>query len=199
MSHLGLFFVLLLTLFQPAARAFGAEGAAVQERKFQLKNEISLGGVVLPQHAFYKAAGLELSFTHHFTHFFGWEPIRASLTTRWETHLRKLLMEQWDAEPEDFEEITFLYTSHLHFKPFYGKLAMMNRGLIRAEAYFLLGGGIAFTTWRRVPVASLSVGIRLYMSPRWSLKAEFEEQFLIQDGGVKDNIAVHLAVSRSFR
>ena len=99
-----------------------------------------------------------MGLTHHFNHFLAWEAVRA-FTTDWETHLRELLIEDWGAEPEDFEVIQHAFISQLHLKPLYGKFALNNQRLIRVEAYLTTGGGIVFLTDRRkLPVVTAAVG-----------------------------------------
>ena len=90
--------------------AFAApEDVAIQHRKYTLKNEVVLGGVWYPQHAFYKAVGLDVSYAHHFNDLIGWEVLRANLTARWDTPQRPPLRKC--AEPEEFEEVKYAFLS----------------------------------------------------------------------------------------
>ena len=192
---------LILIIGLLSATAYAApEDVTIQERKYTLKNEVTLGGVWYPQDAFYKAIGIDLAYAHHFNDFVGWEVLRAAVTARWDTILRQRLYDGWGAEPEEFEEVKYAFTSHLQIKPFYGKFALANRTLVRAEIYFTLGGGLAFTTQRDgLALANLGVGIRFYLHPNWSTRLEFEEQLFIADNTVADNLVLHLGISRNFR
>ena len=192
------FIIVLFAMLSSSAFA-APEDVAIQHRKYTLKNEVVLGGVWYPQHAFYKAVGLDVSYAHHFNDLIGSEVLRANLTARWDTHLKDLLYEEWGAEPEEFEEVKYAFTSHLQIKPFYGKFALANRSLVCAEVYFTVGGGLAFTTWRKVPLVNLGVGARVYLHPNWSTRFEFEEQLFLQDKTVRDNLVLHLGIARSFR
>jgi len=188
----------LFVLFSSTAYA-GAEDVSIQSRKYTLKNEVALGGVWYPQHAFYKAVGIDVSYAHHINDLVAWEVLRATITARWDTHLRELLYDDWGAEPEDFEEVQYVFTSHLQIKPLYGKFSVANRSLVRAELFVQLGGGLAFTTWRKLALANIGVGVRFYLHPNWSTRLEVEEQLFFQDGTARDNVVLHLGVARNFR
>jgi outer membrane beta-barrel protein len=198
MNRFFLYLALYLGCCLPAQSWAGDATIAIENRKYTLHHELMLGGVLLPQNSFYKAAGVELSYTLHLSNAFAWEPIRASLTTSWNTPLRKKLVENWNAEPEEFEIILQQYSTQFHFKPFYGKFSVLNKGLVRAELYFLGGTGLTFSTWRIRLHMSVGVGVRTHLGANWSLRLELAEQ-LILGKEIEDNIAVHLGVARNFR
>ena len=198
MMRLLRWFLLSSVLSIPLGAWAGSSTVSVQDRQYSLHHEVGVGAVLLPQNAFYKAVGVDLSYTLHLSNAFAWEPIRASITTSWETQLRKNLIEDFGAQPNDFEVILQQYSTQMHFKPFYGKFSVLNRGLVRAELYFLAGAGLAFTTMRLRAYVDVGVGIRVHLAKNWSLRTELLEQVLM-GAPANGNLAVHLGVSRNFR
>ena len=62
--------------------------------------------------------------------------------------LKSDLEEVFGVTPSEFAEPTFMIHSHLLFKPFYGKNAVMNKGVINHETYFFIGGGFVNYEWQ---------------------------------------------------
>ena len=130
MMRLLRWFLLSSVLSIPLGAWAGSSTVSVQDRQYSLHHEVGVGAVLLPQNAFYKAVGVDLSYTLHLSNAFAWEPIRASITTSWETQLRKNLIEDFGAHQNQYYPLEISY-----FK------SACDTALLKVSFCFSLGSG----------------------------------------------------------
>lgn len=183
----------------------GGRLVAVQEKQFNPAHEFHISAGWLPQDAFWKGYTLDASYRYHFSDVFALEVFRFALSRNVDTDLKKQLLEEFPApfEADPFEEVDFMLTSHAILKPFYGKSAFFNRGVVRQELYFLAGGGaIRWSIDDDVtgirPTFDFGLGLRYWISRRVSVRLEaLENLFVDADGSVDDMIYLSLGVTIS--
>ncbi len=171
--------------FPAAVKAEGDEPgqlAAVQRRKFRMDHEIFLGGGLQPLDAFYKGLGPVGGYTLHFTDVLGWEVVRGGYSFRLGSGLREQLKKDFGVAPTRFEEMEWYVGTAAMITPFYGKLALLNRAVMHAEMFILVGATLGtFTgqtpTYKPGPQAGL--GLRFFLSEWISVRFDFRYHYLI--------------------
>jgi len=120
-----------------------ADSYAIQNRKFRMKHEINIAGGILPVNAFTKGITVGGGYTFHFTDAFAWEIVQFNYAFGVDTDLRKELLDNFQVQPTQIESINYFGSSNFVWKPFYGKFAAMNRGVVHVELAFLIGPTVA--------------------------------------------------------
>jgi outer membrane beta-barrel protein len=148
---------------------------AIQNRKHVLRHELGIAIGTIPIDAYYKGLTGTASYTFHFGNTWAWEVFNFSYSKNFWTSLRKDLEENWrnPASPQVIPEIEFFGDSNLVFKPFYGKLAYLNRSLVYGEFYLTAGPAASWynTDRDRLAVgADVGFGFRVHMSRYWSTR-----------------------------
>src|SRR4051812_13483636 len=152
---------------------------AVQERKFRLSHELSLGVGVLPLDAFYKGLTAQVGYTYHFSDTFAWQIGRGVYSYNLDTGLRAQLVRDFGVQTTAFEEVQWMVGSDLIWSPFYGKTAFLNSSVMYTEAYFILGGSAVKVTnlagggalpFR--PAVNVGLGMRLFRSQAVSFRLD---------------------------
>jgi outer membrane beta-barrel protein len=156
--------------------------AAVQRRKFRLDHELHVAATLLPLDAFYKGIGPVAGYTWHFGDRLGWEVVRGGYSLDVKTGLREQLESDWNVAPTEFEEAQLLLGSALVFRPLYGKMALLNRNVVHAEMYGLLGGTVAKYTRSFKPGPQAGLGVRFFLSESISFRAEGRYHLLVSKG-----------------
>lgn len=152
---------------------------AIQERKFQLRHELTLAGGVLPGDAFYKGLTGTVAYTAHFNDHFAWQVGRGTYSYNLATGLREQLERDFDVLPTAFDEVLWAVGSDLVFKPFYGKFAVMNRHVVYLEAFALAGASAVSLTNGIRPAADVGLGLRLFLNQNVSVKFEAMNHLVI--------------------
>lgn len=183
------FFLGLALLACLPASAFAEESAlepgrlaAVQRRKFRLDHELQVAATLLPLDAFYKGIGPVAGYTWHFGDALGWEVVRGGYSFGLKTGLREQLENDWNVAPTEFEEAQLLLGSALVFRPLYGKMALLNRSVLHAEMYGLLGGTVARYTKSFKPGPQAGFGVRFFLSESISMRVEGRYHLLFSKG-----------------
>lgn len=148
---------------------------AIQNRKHVLKSELAVAIGTLPVDALYKGLTATGSFTFHFSNNWAWEIFHVGYSKNFWTSLRRDLEENWrnPSSPQVIPEIMLFGDTNLVFKPFYGKLAYLNRSLVYGEFYLAAGPAVA---WYDVDKDRLSIGadvgfgFRVHLTPYWSVR-----------------------------
>ena len=166
---------------------------AVQERAYRMMHEIDVSVGVLPLDPFSKGLFAQGSYTAHFTDFFAWQIARGGYSYTAKTSLRSQLERDFGQLPTAFEEIRFFVGSDVLFKPFYGKLSVVDKWVLHGELFFIVGVtvfnfnvpddalGRAFR-----PGVNLGLGGRLFLSKVLSLRLD-----------VSDNVVIPLAAGQN--
>lgn len=183
--------ILLLSLLAPAVVLAQAEElenpgtvSAVQERAYRLQHELSLSLGVLPLDAFSKGIFAQVGYTFHFSDVFAWQVGRGSYNYNAKTGLREQLERDFNVLPTNpaFNEIQFFIGSDLMWKPFYGKLSVVNKWVVHGEAYLLLGATVFRFTDAFRPGVSLGAGARVFITKFASARLDVCENVVLPSG-----------------
>ena len=148
---------------------------AIQNRKHVLRHELGVAIGTLPIDAMYKGLTATATYTFHFSNTWAWEVFNVGYSKNFWTSLRKDLEQNWrnPASPQVIPEIQFFGDSNLVFKPFYGKLAYLNRSLVYGEFFLVAGPAVS---WYDTQKDRLAVGgdvgfaFRVHLTPHWSVR-----------------------------
>jgi outer membrane beta-barrel protein len=158
---------------------------AVQSRLFRLGGELNAAAGILPMNAFYKGLTVGGSFTYHFSNAWAWEIINGSYVYKQlETGLMNELRENYRVQPTDIAAIDLMLSSSFVFKPFYGKLAYLNRRLIHIELSVPLGLTLARYTNPQTYLPGPNAGLilRVYLSPHTSVRIDVRDHLILKNG-----------------
>jgi outer membrane beta-barrel protein len=106
-----------------------------------------------------------------------------------EKDILKDLKSEFGRQFKEHREPKYMVHSHLVFKPFYGKSAIWNRGIVNHETYFFLGGGIVNYEWiypeddprslstdtENATSISFGVGQKYFLSQNWCINFEIRD------------------------
>ncbi len=114
---------------------------AIQDRIYQKSHELGIAAGYIPDDDFFEAFPVGGYYMFTFNEHISWEVVRAQWIFTNEKDLKSDLEDDFGVRPSEFEEPQWSIYSHAVFTPFYGKDAVLNRGVVNRETYFLLGGG----------------------------------------------------------
>jgi outer membrane beta-barrel protein len=162
--------------------------SAIQDRAYRMQHELDLSVGVLPLDAFYKGLYAQVGYTFHFSDDFAWQIGRGAYVYSARTGLREQLERDFGVLPTTFEEVQFFVGSDLMWKPFYGKLAVLNRSVVHGEVFFLLGASLfKFTnSWR--PGVNVGGGARVFASKYVSFRLDVTDTIVIPTGGAGNGL-----------
>ncbi len=152
---------------------------AIQNRKHLLKSEVAIAIGTLPVDAMYKGLTGTGSFTFHFSNHWAWEIFHVGYSKNFWTSLRRDLEENWrnPSSPQVIPEIMLFGDTNLVFKPFYGKLAYLNRSLVYGEFFLVAGPALAYydlgdkpLNEKLTPGVDVGFGFRVHLTPYWSVR-----------------------------
>ena len=178
---------LSLVLFSTAALAQTSElenpgtVAAIQDRAYRMSSEFDLAVGFLPLDAFTKQVYGQVSFVYHFTDLFAWQVGRGAYGYNWSTGLKGQLEKDYGVLPTTIDVVQFFVGSDLMFTPFYGKTAVLNKAVIYAEAYVLLGVTVFKYTNAFRPAANVGGGVRVFQNKWVSYRLEVTDNVVIKD------------------
>ncbi len=178
---------------------------SIQPRPYKLGHEFQLGLGVLPMDAFYVGVVINASYTYHFTDFWGWEIAGAGYSKNFNTSLKGDLYKQYGVVPVQGggDRIQYFGTTSLVIKPFFGKLAIFNDGLVTSETFFVLGLGAlemgppAGRSDARF-VADLGLGMRFWSSDTLSMRIDLRDYFIFVSALPKQALFLSLSVAFNF-
>ena len=179
---------------------------AIQERIYQKSHEFGVAAGYIPDDNFFEAfpAGAYYMFT--FNELFAWEVARAQWIFTGEKDLKNDLEDEFGVQPSAFAEPKYSIYSHAVFTPFYGKDAVLNRGIVNRETYFLLGGGIVNYDNKKsfedssseiAPSLSFGVGQKFFIKENYALNLELRNITNFREDDTEWRI--YLGVSFGFR
>lgn len=205
--RVGMLLATVLALGGAGAALVGAPAGAhadestyvVQERVYAMRHELSVAGGVLPLDAFYKGLTVEGAYALHFADAFAWEVARFAYAFRVETDLADELESNFGVEPTAFDRIQYFALSSFVFKPLYGKWSLLNRAVIRDEAFLTVSGGLlklADTPADRFqPVVGGGIGVRIFVTDWFSVRIDIRD-FVYFDGAEATNV-LHISLGPS--
>ena len=161
--------------------------SAVQDRAYRMQHELDLSIGVLPLDAFYKGLYAQVSYTAHFSDTFAWQVGRAAYSYPAKTGLREQLERDFGVLPTAFEEVQFFFGSDIIWKPFYGKVSVVNKWVVHGEVFFLLGATLFKFTNAFRPGVNLGGGARIFLSRYVSFRLDVTDNVVIPIGGGSTN------------
>lgn len=162
---------------------------AVQNRRFNLKNEFNLNFGVLPMNAYTKGLTLGGGYTYHFSQLWAWEIIQFTYSFGVDTNLKQELVENYMAMPTAIPQLNYYASSSAIFKPLYGKLALTNRWVVHVEAFFAAGAGVGVYINPQVVRAGFDVGggLRFHLNDLFSVRLDIRDLTYFKAGGATDS------------
>jgi outer membrane beta-barrel protein len=152
--------------------------AAVQDRLFKLKHELSFGIGFLPLDAFYKGLSAQLGYTFHFSDHLSWQVGRGFFNYSLPTSLQKSLEAEWGATPSEFQRVEWAIGSELMFRPIYAKGTLLNQSLMWFELYLVGGASVFKMNNGFAPAVNLGGGFRVFQSQAVSFRIEAADHFV---------------------
>lgn len=179
----------------------GYQSVVVQNRKFTMDHEFTIGVGVLPLDAFQKGLTVGGGYTFHVDELYAWEVVNFQYSFAFDTELNADLA-AFDLKPTPFEVVKYYVTTNFVFKPVYWKGSVMNDSLLYGELMVILGGGYGWFTRSARPLAEYGVAMRFFMSDVFSLRVDARHMMFIsvdseQGADVHHELWINLGVSIS--
>ena len=196
--------VFCAALVAPLAASAQEAGSllAVQQRKFRISHELTLGGMFEPQDAFNKGFAPELAYAFHLGDAWSWEVLRGGYVAQLDTGLRTQLERDFGVVPTAFEPLQYYLASSLIWAPLYGKFALRNTQLVHAEAFLTGGGALGHFTSSFQAGPEIGVGLRVFLSQLVSVRFDARDALFIHKKsgatGLPLNQVVFLSLGLSF-
>jgi outer membrane beta-barrel protein len=181
----------------------GGKLYAVQNRKYLLAHEFTIGVGMIPLDAFYKGYTGTFAYTYHFSDLWAWEIVSASYSLNVETGLRRELMENFGVRPTKFPELNFFGDSNLVLKPFYGKMVYLNESLTYWEVFLTAGPAVSRYENAGVLIGlNGGLGFRMHLSKSFSIRLDLRDYFFVDPetfSDTKNELFFQLAVGLNVR
>ena len=170
---------------------------AVQNRVFHRNHQLDLSIGYIADDDFFHVFPVSLGYTFHFGDSLSWEVMRFAYNVNQDKDLKDTLETDFSAQPERFPEQTYMYHSHLVFKPLYGKHAVLNRGIVNNEIYLFAGAGMVHYEWdystgetdtEDAVSISFGTGMRFFLSQRFCLNVEIRDLINLRESDTENNI-----------
>ncbi|MFH0926562.1 MAG: outer membrane beta-barrel domain-containing protein [bacterium] len=177
---------------------------AIQEKIFHYSHELGLNFGYFPDDDFYELYPVSGSYIFHFNDQLAWEVVRGTYIINKEKTLRKDLRDKFNIVPTEFSKMIYMFHSHVILKPFYGKEAVFNRGIINNETYFFAGMGMvsyetkAGTLKESVPSLSFGMGLKYFISRHLSLNFEIRDLENFREDRNENNLSVGMGAGFRF-
>jgi len=191
----------------PAAAEVPGESerpVAIQNRKHEMGHEFTLAIGTIPISAYYKGLTGTFQYTLHFSGNWAWEIVSFSYCKDFWTSLREDLEHNWKQPGSPtIPEMAYFGDSNLVWKPFYGKLAYLNRSLVYGELFWVIGAAAAKYDTPGVYVGGdTGFGFRVHLSRYFSTRFDFRYyrfQRLNKAADNDDVLFVQLGMSLNFK
>lgn len=212
MKKISIFCFILLLLITSAKTGDCAESKddaqvnAIQNRVFHRNHEIDLSFGYIPNDDFYHVFPVGIGYIYNFSNYLSWEVAKGEYLLTQEKDLKKDLENEFGVTPSAFVEPQYMISSNLLIKPFYGKKAFFNRGIINQESYILLGGGLisserqfSYGEPESETAYSVNVGIgtKYFLGKNLCINLELRDMIQIKDSNTENRI--YLGIGLGFR
>jgi outer membrane beta-barrel protein len=121
----------------------------VQKRLYNIKHELHSMASFSPLNPYSTGYGIDVGYTWHFQSMWAYEIMRLSYDFNIPSILYKKIDDTYrynlQATPP-YEALSWKISSHIFWKPLYGKNTLLNNYFIRTEWYFLTGLGVGGIT-----------------------------------------------------
>jgi len=151
---------------------------AVQNKIFHRYHEIGISAGYIADDDFYNVYPVSLNYTFNYNEHISWEIFNARWNITRDKDIRKDLEEQFGVTPTEFTEPRYYIHSNVILKPFYGKDAVFNRGIINRESYLLGGAGIV-SYERKFSDGRADIENALSLSIGWGTKYFLNEKLCL--------------------
>jgi len=154
---------------------------AIQDRIYHKSHELGIAAGYIPDEDFYEGFPVGAYYMFTFNEHIAWEVARAQWIFNNEKDLKNELENDFGVRSSELSEPKYSIYSHAVFTPFYGKDAVLNRGVVNRETYFLLGGGIVHynnkdnfenSSSETAPSFSFGVGQKFFIKENYALNLE---------------------------
>lgn len=172
---------------------------AVEPRAFNPRHDISANLGFLPIDAFYKGVTYGVSYTHSYTSLWSWEIVNAGLSSKFDTNLKKDLINSFNVRPAGIlDHISWYALSSAVYTPIYSKHLLFNEKLIYGSLSFVAGGGVyGFSGGDMAPAFGGGAILRVFHTPKYSSK--FDARLYYHLGSKKSSdMVVMLSYGFSF-
>jgi outer membrane beta-barrel protein len=179
----------------------GGVAYAIQPRKFLLSHEFSFNVGVLPMDAFYKGIALGGAYTYHFSEALAWEVAQFTYSLNIDTRLEARLRNDFNPPVKRIPEprLKYLATTSLVLKPFFGKMALVNKTIIHMEIFAVVGGGIAKPSSPGVrPTIDVGLGLRFFGWKHVSFRFDLRDYASFEGLSLVHYLCITLGVSPAF-
>lgn len=193
--------LLVMGSINPGICADDGEGEkvyAIQDRIYHRNHELSVSGGYIPNEDFHEAYPVGLGYTFNFNEYFSWEVARGQYIFTSEKELKKDIEQSAEQlTPSLYAEPKYMVHSHLVFRPFYGKAAVVNRGIINRETYIFAGGGMVNYEWQNpegssdsemVNSISFGLGTKYFINENLCMNLEIRDLVNMWDGDTDNRI-----------
>ncbi len=151
----------------------------IQNRKFRLGAELTLGVATLPIDPFHKGIAGTARFTFHFNDFHAWEVAGGSYAYNLDSSLTEQLLKNFGVQRAQLPGLLASFETNYVMKPFYGKFALANRNLLYQEVFFV--GGATVSYWDDGSLRSgpdFGGGVRFFWTDWLSLRFDIRQAVL---------------------
>lgn len=208
---LAVFVLLLMTCATKGVHAESSYGDekvfAIQNRVFHRNHELGVLAGYIADDDFYHVYPAGFNYIFHFNENWSWEVARAQWLFTQEKSLKEDLETNFGVTPEEFEEPKYMLHSHLMWKPFYGKDAVLNKGIINRETYLFLGGGLVHYEWEKTygeggeenaPSLSFGIGTKYFLTKNWCINFEIRDMLNFREDDTINNLSFGLGLGFRF-
>jgi outer membrane beta-barrel protein len=172
---------------------------AIQQKRYSLGYELTIGGLFEPQDAFSKGLGVEGAFTWHLGDELSWEVVRGAYLAQLDSGLKTQLQSEFGVAPTQFELLQYYLSSSLMWAPLYGKFALHNASIVHAEAFVDVGAALGRYTNQFAEGPVIGVGARVFLNQRFSVRLDARDAifFHAQQAGSSISQAVLISLGLS--
>lgn len=152
---------------------------AVQNRKYNVNQNLSVLLGYLPQDAFTKGLTTGVAYTYYFSDFTAWEVLNANYVFNLDTGLKSDLVTYFSAQPENDRILDFPQyygTTNIVYTPLYNKNLLFNKSVVYGENSFVIGAGMGkFKIAGFLPMVGGGIIFKYFIGKSTSLKLDIRD------------------------
>ena len=173
---------------------------AIQNRQYVIRHELHVAVGVLPINAFTKGVTVGGGYTFHFNNVLAWEIAQFNYSLSVDTSLKKDLLENFQVAPTRLDALDLFASSAVVFKPFYGKLALLNRTVVHLELFFVLGPAVGKYAKEKDPSVGFTAGagLRFHVARHFSLRLDVRDDWFSKAASLANELHVSLSGALTF-
>lgn len=170
---------------------------AIQPRDYHLTHEFNFGIGVLPMNAFNAGITIGGGYTWHISPLWAWEIAQFQYVFNIDSGLKSSLLNNFQVQPTVVPSLDYFASSNLVFKPFYGKLAIVNRRVIHMEIFLAAGTGLGKYSNPSAALFSFDAGggLRLFFDHHFSARLDVRDYSFVAGSSLRNELFVALAVA----